>query len=284
MVFMFIATVQPLWAIDVDYKNSGTNKAPLSSESVFIDAVTGMPFVAVPGGCFKMGDTHGDGQGDEKPVHEVCVDGFSMGKYEVTNAQYRKFDPDHDSGTYEGNSLNSDNQPVTSVSWNEAVTFAQWLSKKSGRTYRLPSEAEWEYAARGGTAGRNYWGDNPAEACRSANGADLMAKSQWPDWTITSCNDGYKVSAPVGRFQPNAYGLHDMMGNAWEWTNDWYDAEYYFESPKHNPRGPSHGFLRVPRGGGWGNASECVRVSDRNGFAPDFSILFLGFRLVSSSR
>lgn len=247
----------------------------------FTESVSGMEFVAVPSGCFKMGDTHGDGQGDEKPVHDVCIDSFYMGKYEVTNAQFRKFHPEHDSGAYEGNSLNGDNQPVTNVSWYDAMEYAAWLSNRSGRVFRLPTEAEWEYAARGGTAGRNFWGENPVEACKSANGADLTAKAQWPDWTITDCYDGYRVSAPVGRFRPNAFGVYDMMGNAWEWTYDWYDAEYYFESAKNNPRGPSSGTLRVPRGGGWGNASECVRVADRNGFSPDFRILFLGFRLAS---
>jgi len=254
-----------------------------SHVSGFSDPITGMEFVAVPEGCFRMGDTFGDGQGDEKPVHEVCLDAFSIGKYEVTNAQFRKFRPDHDSGGYGGNLLNDDNQPVASVSWYDAVEYAQWLSAKSGRSYRLPTEAEWEYAARGGTTGRNYWGSESSDACRHANGADLTAQSQWPDWTITACNDGYKVAAPVGRFRPNAFGLYDMMGNAWEWTNDLYDAEYYFISPTKNPRGPASGSLRIPRGGGWGNASECVRVSDRNGFAPDFSILFLGFRLASSA-
>ena len=173
---------------------------------------------------------------------------------------------------------------MANVSWYDAVQYAQWLSEKTGRLYRLPSEAEWEYAARGGVAARNYWGDNPVDACRFANGADLTAKSQWPNWTVTTCNDGYRVAAPVGKFQPNGFGLYDMMGNAWEWTNDWYDSEYYFHSPKKNPPGPTEGSLRIPRGGGWGNASECVRVSDRNGFAPDFHILFLGFRLVSTVR
>lgn len=288
---MFAITAQPLWAANANNLKSGVTvsteaaaSSGVSPGTAFTDSVSGMEFVSVPAGCFKMGDTHGDGQGDEKPVHDVCVDGFNMGKYEVTNAQYRRFKPDHNSGTYEGNSLNGDSQPATNVSWYDAVEYAQWLSRKSGRAYRLPTEAEWEYAARGGDKGRNYWGDNPADACRNANGADLTAKSQWPDWTVTECNDGYKLAAPVGRFQPNAFGLYDMMGNAWEWTNDWYDAEYYFYSPKDNPRGPSSGSLRIPRGGGWGNASECVRVSDRNGFAPDFSILFLGFRLVSPVR
>lgn len=256
-------------------------KPPVAATDYTVPRV-GMEFVAVPSGCFTMGDTHGDGQGDEKPLHEVCVNGFLAGKYEVTNGQYRQFRPDHNSGSYEGNDLNGDNQPVTGVTWYAAKEYAQWLSKLSGKVFRLPTEAEWEYIARGDNPGRNYWGDDPDAACKSANGADLTAKSQWSDWTTTECSDRYKVSAPVGRFQPNSYGIYDIMGNAWEWTNDWYDAEYYVDSPKSNPQGPSSGKLKIPRGGGWMNASECVRVADRNGFAPDFNILFLGFRLVSS--
>jgi formylglycine-generating enzyme required for sulfatase activity len=254
----------------------------LTAASAYSDKFSGMEFVKIPEGCFVMGDTHGDGQGDEKPLHEVCIDVFFIGRYEVTNSQYRKFRPDHNSGSYEGNNLNDNNQPVTSVTWNDAAEYAKWLSKKSGRSFRLPTEAEWEYVARGGNNGRNYWGDNPDIACKNANGADLTAKKQWSDWTTTECSDSYKVSAPVGSFQPNGYGVHDIMGNAWEWTNDWYDAEYYFESPGKNPQGPKYGKLKIPRGGGWMNASECVRVADRNGFLPNFSINFLGFRLVSS--
>ena len=262
-------------------KTSSLSPVPGRSATGFREAATGMEFVKVPSGCFLMGDTWGDGQGDEKPVHEVCLDGFFMGRFEVTNAQFRKFRPGHSSGTYEGNSLDGDNQPVTNISWYDAAAFARWLSEQSGRFFRLPTEAEWEYAARGGTTGRNFWGDSPVDACRSANGADVTARSQWPDWTTTDCNDGYRVSSPVGSFLPNAYGLYDMMGNAWEWTNDWYDSTYYFKNHKSNPHGPETGKLKIPRGGGWGNASECVRVADRNGFSPDFSILFLGFRLIS---
>jgi len=257
-------------------------KMPPPVTSAYIEKYTGMEFVKVPDGCYIMGDTHGDGQGDEKPLHEVCIDSFFVGRFEVTNAQYRKFSPYHNSGSYEGNNLNGDSQPVTGVTWHEAAEYAKWLSKRSGKSFRLPTEAEWEYVARGGSSGRNYWGDNPDIACKNANGADQTAKKQWSDWTTTECSDGYKVSAPVGSFQPNAYGVHDIMGNAWEWTNDWYDAEYYFESPRKNPHGPKSGKLKIPRGGGWMNASECVRVADRNGFSPDFSILFLGFRLVAS--
>lgn len=283
---MFAISTQTAWAVEVKAANitSASAKSSAVPAAAFIDPVTGMEFVSVPGGCFRMGDTWGDGQGDEKPVHDVCLDGFKMGRYEVTNAQYRRFRPNHDSGAYEGNSLNDDHQPVANVSWYDAVHFTEWLSKKSGRFYRLPSEAEWEYAARGGSNGRNYWGDDPLEVCRYANGADLAAKGQWPGWAVSECNDGYRVAAPVGKFLPNKFGLYDMLGNAWEWTNDWYGAEYYFAGPKHNPRGPASGTIKNPRGGGWGNASECVRVSDRNGFPPDFKILFLGFRLLSTEQ
>ncbi len=292
VAIMIATSIQMLWAAEEKNAKAGAvagapaakSSSDASSKASFTDPVTGMEFVDVPAGCFKMGDTWGDGQGDEKPVHEVCLDGFRMGKFEVTNAQYRIFKPGHNSGIYDGNSLNNDNQPVVNVSWFDAVEYARWLSKKSGREFRLPTEAEWEYAARGGTDGRNYWGDDPYEVCRYANGADLTAKSQWPDWAITECNDGYKVAAPVGSYLPNKFGLYDMMGNAWEWTGDWYDAEYYFHGPKDSPTGPSSGSLKNPRGGGWGNASECIRVSDRNGFAPDFKILFLGFRLASPLR
>jgi len=262
--------------------SSTGNKSVAPVKTVYTEPATGMKFVEVPEGCFIMGDTHGDGQGDEKPLHKVCLDSFLMGRHEVTNGQFRKFRPAHDSGSYEGNALNDDNQPVTGVTWYDAVEYAGWLTRLSGRRFRLPTEAEWEYAARGGTSGRNYWGDDPYVACKNANGADQTAKTQWSDWTVTECNDGYKVSAPAGRFAANDYGIHDIMGNAWEWTNDWYDADYYFESHGKNPPGPASGKLKIPRGGGWLNASECVRAADRNGFAPDFSILFLGFRLVSS--
>lgn len=261
---------------------SASETASLQANMGYTDKFTGIEFIRVPGGCFIMGDTYGDGQGDEKPLHEVCVDSFWMGKFEVTNSQYRRFKNSHKSGSYEGNDLNGDRQPVTNVTWYDAVNYANWLSEMTGKKFRLPTEAEWEYAARGNTSGRNYWGDNPYESCKHANGADKSAKSQWGEWSTTECNDGYKASAPVGLFYPNNFGLHDIMGNAWEWTNDWYDSEYYSESPKHNPQGPPTGRLKIPRGGGWMNASECVRVADRNGFSPDFSILFLGFRLVSS--
>jgi len=229
-----------------------------------------------------MGDTFGDGQGDEKPVHEVCVDDFYMGKYEVTNAQYRKFKSGHDSKSYEGYSLNGDNQPVVEVSWNDAKEYADWLSSKTGQRYRLPTEAEWEYAARAGSSSRNYWGSSKEDACRYANVHDRTSKSAFSSftWENHNCDDGYKVTAPVGSFQPNSFGLYDMMGNAWEWTNDWYGKDYYSGSPRNNPAGPSSGADRVLRGGSWFGRPDYVRASLRIGDSPDYRGYGIGFRLL----
>ncbi len=250
------------------------------------DTVTGMELIFVKGGCYQMGDTFGDGGGDEKPMHEVCVDDFYMGKYEVTNEQFRKFRPDHNSNDYSGFSLNNDNQPVVYVSYEDAVAYAEWLSQKTGKKYRLPTEAEWEYAARGGTRSRNYWGDNKDDACKYANVHDRTSKSAFKDWTWENhnCDDGYKVTAPVGRFQPNAFGLYDMMGNVWEWVADWYDENYYRNSPKNNPKGASSGQYRVLRGGSWFYRPMNLRTAGRIRFVPTIRDFSVGFRLASPAQ
>jgi hypothetical protein len=154
-----------------------------------------MELVSVKGGCYEMGDSVGDGDSNERPVHEVCVNDFYMGKYDVTNEQFRKFRPDHNSGKFEGLSLNDDKQPVVNVSWYEAVDFAKWLSQKTGQTYRLPTEAEWEYAARAGAKTKYFWGNNPDDACKYANVADLSAKKRWKGWTAFYCDDKFLVSS-----------------------------------------------------------------------------------------
>ena len=240
--------------------------------------------VNIPGGCFKMGDISGDDiYKDEKPAHEVCLDGFSMGKYTVTNAQYRRFKPGHSSGDYKGNSLNNDSQPVVNVSWDDAVEFAQWLSRQGGKRYRLPTEAEWEYAARGHTTTRNYWGNGKDDACGYANVHDLTSKRSFSDftWEPHNCDDGYAVTAPVGSFKPNLFGLYDMMGNVWQWTGDWYGESYYSESPRKNPQGASSGLHRVGRGGSWNDLPASVRASLRDGDTPGNRNSYLGFRLLS---
>ena len=146
----------------------------------------------------------------------------------------------------------TDEHPVVNVSWNDAVEFCKWLSKKEGKTYRLPTEAEWEYACRAGTTTRYYSGDDPETLAKVGNVADAAAKAKFPDWKYTiKANDGYVFTAPVGKFKPNAFGLYDMHGNAWQWCADWYGAEYYATSPADDPTGPDSGYGRVLRGGSW---------------------------------
>ncbi|TAN43688.1 MAG: hypothetical protein EPN22_09695 [Nitrospirae bacterium] len=270
-----------------EQQTTGTATTPSApfSKGEYKDPTTGMEFVSVKGGCYQMGDTFGDGDSDEKPVHEVCVDDFYMGKYEVTNAQYRQFKPSHDSKSYEGVSLNGDSQPVVEVSWNDAKEYAEWLSSRTGQRYRLPTEAEWEYAARGGSSSRNYWGSSKDEACRYANVADRTAKRKWSSWTTHECEDGYEGTAPVGRFQPNSFGLYDMMGNVWEWTSDWYGKDYYSSSPRNNPTGPSSGEYRVLRGGSWIGIPQIVRAALRSWGTPTLRIdNGGGFHLVAPAR
>ncbi len=142
--------------------------------ATWTEPVTGMAFVWVPGGCYQMGSNKGDSY--EKPVHQVCLDGFWMGKYEVTNRQFRMFRPGHDSKDYKGVDLNGDNQPAVYVSWNDAKAFIAWLNKKGGKTYSLPTEAQWEYACRAGTVTMRYWGDSERDACVYANVHDETPK------------------------------------------------------------------------------------------------------------
>ncbi len=252
--------------------------------SQYTDPTTGMEFVSLKGGCFQMGDSAGGGDPNERPVHEVCVSGFDMGKYEVTNAQYKKFKPQHKSESSEGLTQDKDDQPVVNVTWDEAVAYAKWLSKESGQTYRLPTEAEWEYAARAGTTTIRYWGNNPDDTCKYANVADLAAKKKRPTWITFFCDDGYVVSAPVGSFKPNQFGLYDMLGNVWEWCKDVYNAEAYSKLPKDNPDFEGMGEYRVMRGGGWSNGPLGIRSSHRVGLSPDFGHHALGFRLVKIGK
>ena len=178
--------------------------------------------------------------------------------------------------------------PVIYVSWNDAVEFCKWLSKKEGQSYRLPTEAEWEYACRAGSQSRYLFGDEPAELIRHANGADasrlklLYANST--DKSLRSKfltgDDGFVWTAPVGKFLPNAFGLHDMHGNAWEWCSDWYDENYYAHSLPEDPEGPANGETRVLRGGGFYDAPFHLRCARRNDAPPSSRDFGTGFRVV----
>lgn len=256
---------------------------------------------------------------DEAPVHRVRLTRpFYMGQHEVTVAQFRRFvqasgyvpeaeadgsggygyKPDYDpdlsaSGdAFAGRDpqyswrnpgfAQRDDHPVVNVTWNDAVALSRWLSAQEGVTYRLPTEAEWEYAARAGSRTRYHSGDAPASLLKIANVFDADAAPNWPKWRQHALHgqDGYAFTAPVGSFSANAFGLHDMHGNVWEWCADWYDDNYYAHSPVDDSAGPATGKVRVRRGGSWHTWPFYVRASYRNWNAATTRYTLVGIRLV----
>ena len=164
-----------------------------------------------------------------------------------------------------------ENHPVVCVSWNDVVAFAEWLSKKSGYSFRLPTEAEWEYACRSGGKKVKY-GTGTGDISH-----DLA------NYYGTGGRDRWKYTAPVGSFPPNELGIYDMCGNVWEWCEDWYDKNYYGRSPKNDPQGPKNGKYRVLRGGSWSDVPRDMRCANRFGSVPAYRCLDYGFRLVRLS-
>jgi formylglycine-generating enzyme required for sulfatase activity len=166
------------------------------------------------------------------------------------------------------------------VSWNDSVGFCDWLSKQEGKHYRLPTEAEWEYAARAGTQTTWWWGDNPDDGAGAANLFDATCKARFvTGWTgIFNWSDGYCFTSPVGRFKPNAWGLYDMIGNACEWCSDWYGD--YPKGDATDPQGPTSGQDRVARGSSWSDVSRTSRCAMRCHAAPSARNDHLGLRLV----
>jgi len=236
----------------------------LTSTGVSHAAAPNIEMVRVPGGCFQMGDTFGEGKSDEK-AHQVCVDDFSIGKYEVTQAQYQAVMGNNPSGFKEC----GPNCPVENVSWEDAQEFTRQLNDLTGRNYRLPYEAEWEYAARSGGKNEQFAGTSDLD--------ELGAYAWFVD------NSGKKTHQ-VGTRRPNGLGIYDMSGNVWEWCKDWYDSKYYEKSPQKNPRGPLSGSLRVIRGGSWNHSAGIARAAHRNSsYEPGYRSRDLGFRLVLPS-
>ncbi|MFO1428622.1 MAG: SUMF1/EgtB/PvdO family nonheme iron enzyme [Candidatus Competibacteraceae bacterium] len=257
------------------------------------DGTPGPEMVKIRGGRFLMGspaDEKGRGENNERR-HEVQVADFAIGKYEVTVGQFKSFvaaaqyktEAEESGGCYSWTGSEwkqdagknwrnpgfsqTDDHPVVCVSWNDAMAYVEWLSKQTGQKYRLPTEAEWEYAARAGTATARYWGDDPDEGCTFANGADQSAKAQFK-WTyIMECQDGYAYTAPVGHFRPNAWGLYDMLGNVWEWTCSEYDKDYGGAEQRCVSDRKSSDF-RVLRGGSWYGVPSRLRGAARHWDAP----------------
>lgn len=225
--------------------------------------------IPLSGGSFQMGsDTGGE---DEKPEHTVYVDGFDMGRLLVTNAQFKAF-CDATNRTYPEDTSEWGNyfkdypdHPVVMVSWEEAAAYCEWLSKVTGLKYRLPTEAEWEYAARGGLTGKKYpWGDDDPK------GRACYLEGQIPFGVPTM---------RVGSYPPNGFGLFDMAGNVWQWCWDWYDVSYYRSGNNRNPQGAPSGDTKVARGGAWLYGPDSLRCSIRLKLSPQMQHETVGFRV-----
>jgi formylglycine-generating enzyme required for sulfatase activity len=246
---------------------------------------------------------------DEHPRHRVRITKpFYLGIEHVTRGQFRQFvadtsyktdaekgekpgaygwEPDKkEFGFNEKYSWRNagfeqtDEHPVVNVSWNDAVAFCKWLDKKESKTYRLPTEAQWEYACCAGSATRYSTGDDPETLAKVGNVLDATFKAKFPDTKYAiKASDGYVFTAPVGKFMPNGFGLYDMHGNAWQWCADWYGAEYYAASPANDPTGPDSGNGCVLRGGSWGVWPYFARSATRGRCAPVNRDLSIGFRV-----
>jgi formylglycine-generating enzyme required for sulfatase activity len=220
--------------------------------------------VIIPEGYFLMGSENG--QENERPPHRVWLEGFGIGKFPVTNREYsvfveetRALGPPFRSGPMFADA----DQPVVGVTWHDATAYCGWLSQRSAKTFRLPSEAEWERAARGKREGALYpWGDEPPSA-RPYAGYDV--KSGGPD--------------RVGANEPNDFGLYDMSEGVHEWCNDYYAYDYYRYSPERNPQGPDSGQRRVSRGGSWRHRIKFSRCAARSSLPPSFKYADYGFRV-----
>lgn len=300
------------------------DRGALAIAQVGVPVPKGM--VLIPAGNFLMGDSFGEGWGDELPVHRVYVSAFYMDKHEVTKALWDEValwanTNGYDIGPSDGLG-NAPNHPVRNVSWYEAVKWCNARSEKEGLTpcytvggltyrrgrstpecnwgangYRLPTEAEWEKAARGGCESRRFpWCDadtiqhNRANYYSSAQYAYDTSRTRefHPDWKGSTPG-----TSPVGTFAPNGYGLYDVAGNVWEWCWDWhapapfqqrFDPSYYEVSPSSDPRGPSSGWDRVCRGGSWQSSAILLRVACRFSYVPETEIDTLGFRVVRAAR
>ena len=260
--------------------------------------------VVIPAGRFRMGSDTDDalGYANERPAHPVELPRFALGRFEVTRAEYAAFveatgrgaggeclvyDPRNRRRVPDGAAswtapgmAQEDDHPVVCVSWDDAQAYVQWLGGTTGREYRLPSEAEWEYAARAGTATRWAWGNEAAGQCRHANGLDGTARQRFPSWRGAGCSDGAVATAPAGSFAANGFGLHDMAGNVWEWVADCWHRDYA-GAPRDGSAWGRGGDCaeRVLRGGSWADEPALLRSAGRGRDRTDLREAGVGFRV-----
>jgi sulfatase modifying factor 1 len=310
-----IVSIAVLSGCSVAQKGGGADRPKIANS-------IGMTFVKIEPGSFEMGSPRNEaGRNIDETQHSVTLTrSFMMGTTQVTVAQWKAFvnksgykteaeqqgwafawtgakwdKVDGASWHHPGFEQESDH-PVVDVSWNDAVAFCAWLSDKEGKRYRLPTEAEYEYCCRAGTQTAYEWGDNPDDGSGWANCADQTARKTYPNWAGFNWSDGYVFTAPVARFKPNAWGLYDMVGNAWEWCSDWYGE--YPDGDVIDPQGPSAeaatiikstatktaGPERVMRGGSWHSGLVHARSANRDHEAPDFRNCIKGFRVAMDAQ
>ncbi|HXP89863.1 MAG TPA: SUMF1/EgtB/PvdO family nonheme iron enzyme [Fibrobacteria bacterium] len=237
--------------------------------------------VDIPSGCFWMGSPEGFGNANEHPRHRVCLDSFRMDRLPVTQKVFVAATGQSPWLLCTGPTCagSDPRAPAWFVTWDEAADFCH------SRSGRLPTEAEYEYAARAGDSGAYIWGDTAAKSCLYANLADKSLERMLPAWKVFPCDDGEPLVAPAGGYRPNRWGLFDMAGNVWEWTSDWYAADAYAHSASQNPQGPDSGSGRVIRGGSWLSSPDGGRAAYRDGFRPDGRYNgAIGFRCVYPQR
>ena len=254
-------------------------------------------FLLVPAGPFRMGDNFGDGEARERPVHTVDLDAFYIGKYEITNGDWKKFrdDPGYDNPklwphgwvtpknqvpywtdarNHGGATPNSDAYPLLGVNWDSATAYCYWLSAKTGKKYRLPTEAEWEKAARGTDQRRYPWGNAIDHSY-----ANYVESSAFDTGMPPGSYDGRKLGDLQTHSNASPYGAFDMAGNVMEWCQDWYARDYYSVSPGKNPKGPETGAYRVVRGGSFYQEALDLRSYARSAAWPSFQgHRMIGFR------
>ena len=269
----------------------------------FMDCDTCPEMVVIPKGAFTMGSPSSEvGRwANEGPVHRVQLRSFALGKYEVTRGQFDAFVRDTgysaggdcyvDKGGGEFGKLASknwrdpnyaqtDQDPAVCISWEYANAYIEWLAWQTGKPYRLPSESEWEYAARAGTTTARHWGDDPDEACASANVFDRTSKSKnGYDWAHHDCTDDHAHTAPVGNFRPNGFGLYDMLGNAWEWVEDCWNGSYSGAPSDGSAWSTGECGERVLRGGSWDHVPKFVRAAYRGKSGTGYRDFDYGFRI-----